>query len=48
MVGADRAVNPAPMSSGLGREKLETASGKMERDGGRVDMAVGVRLKVVG
>ena len=48
VVGADRAVNPAPMSSGLGGEKLQATSGKTERDGGRVDMAVGVRLKYVG
>ena len=36
------------MASGLGGEKLQATSGKAQRDGGRVDMAVGVRLKVVG
>ena len=45
---SDRAVNPAPMSSGLGREKLEATSGKAQWDGSRVDMAVGVGSKVVG
>lgn len=35
------------MGSGLDGEKLEATSRKAERDGSRVDMAVGVRLKVV-
>ena len=46
--GRAGAIDPAPMSSGLGGEKLETASGKAQGDGGRVDMAVGLRSKVVG
>ena len=36
------------MGSGLGGEKLQAPIRKAERDGSRVDMAVGVRLKVVG
>ena len=45
---ADRAIDPAPISSGLGREKLQATGGKAQRDRGRVDMAVGVGSKVVG
>ena len=44
---ADRAIDPVPMGSGLGGEKLQATSGKVERNGSRVDMAVGVRSKVV-
>ena len=36
------------MSSGLGGEKLQATSGKAQRDGSRVDMTVGVRLKFLG
>lgn len=36
------------MVCGLLGEKLETTSGKAQRDGSRVDMAVGVGSKIVG
>jgi len=36
------------MGSGLGGEKLQATSGKVQRDGSRVNMAVGVRSEVVG
>ncbi len=45
---ADKAIDPAPTSSGLGGEKLQATSGKAQRDGSRVDMALWVRSKVVG
>ena len=45
---ADRVIDPAPISSGLGREKLQATGGKAQRDGSRVDMTVGMRSKVVG
>jgi len=46
--GRAGAIDPEPMSSGLGGEKLQATSGKAQGDGGRVDMAVGMRSKVVG
>ena len=45
---ADKAIDLAPMSTGLSGEKLQATSGKAQRDRGRVDMAVGVGSKVVG
>jgi len=36
------------MGIGLGGEKLQATSGKAQRNRGRVDMAVGMRSKIVG
>ena len=42
--GRAGAIDPAPMSSGLGGEKLEATSGKAQRDGSHVGVALGMRL----
>ena len=36
------------MGGGLGGEKLQVTSGKAQRDGSHVDVALGMRLQLLG